>query len=257
MDRRRHKILQLINEQKFVSVSELSQLVGVSEVTIRKDLRSLDKQGLIKRAHGGANSLLDGVEPFHTRETMDLDEKTVIAKRALEFIDNGDSVLIDAGTTPLRVAESLLNYKVSVVTHSLPVALALTDSRVTVNLAGGVVFAENMCLVGPDTEAYLSRIRANKLILGASGMMRGSGPTTSSSLEAGVKKKMIEAAQTVILVMDHSKFSEVGLSVFASLEEIDVVVTSDLVPESVLQPIRESGVKVVTVPMSQPVEGSK
>lgn len=255
MNRRRHQILRLINEQKFVTVGDLSQSTGVSEVTIRKDLRSLDGEGLIMRIHGGASALTEGVEPFRKRETLDLDEKTLIARRTVDLIGEGESVLIDAGTTPLRVAEMVQNHKLSVVTHSLPVALALTESRATVNLVGGVLFPENLCIVGPETEAYLSRIRANKLILGASGIMPGRGPTTSSSLEAAVKERMIAAAKTVILVMDHSKFSEVGLSVFAHWTDIDVLVTSDAVPESELAPIRDQGVEILIVPFLQALEG--
>lgn len=246
MNKRKVQILQLINEHQFLSVTNLSECMGVSEVTIRKDLQALDQAGLIIRKHGGASALLQGVEPFATRQSIERDEKYWLAKCATDRTTGAESLLIDAGTTPLRVAELLKERKLTVVTNSLPVACELVDSPGTVHMTGGMIFGENMCLVGPEAEEYISKIRVDCLILGASGVKLDQGPMTSSSLEANVKRKMIEAAEEVILVMDHSKLTEGGLITFASFQDIDVLITSVKAPPAAVEQIRSHGVEVLT-----------
>ncbi|QSO51560.1 DeoR/GlpR transcriptional regulator [Alicyclobacillus curvatus] len=254
MSERLRRILQLIEQNKFVSVNDLSKSLQVSEVTIRKDLRTLEEQGLVSRTHGGASVRVSNFQPFMARQLLAHDEKWLLANVTAELVEEGDSVIIDAGTTPLQVAKLLLDRHLSVVTNSLPVSMELAHSSCTVTVTGGVVFPENVCLVGPEAEGYFERIRVNKLILGASGLVAERGPTTYSALEAAVKQRMVKAAQMVILVMDHSKLTNVGLSVFCEFSDIDTIVTSSLCPEHLLQEIRAHGVEVISVPIPKEIE---
>lgn len=248
MKKRWAEILRLVEEQRSLSVSELSERIGVSEVTIRKDLNELERKGLLVRTHGGASVISETTVPsFASREYIQENEKKSIALAASEIIDEGDSVLIDAGTTTLAVASLLKDKHISVVTNSIPVGMELSDFKGNVSLTSGEMLKESMALYGPDTENYLKKLQVNKLILGTSGVRLDAGLTTSSSVEAAVKKLMVQSAQKVIAVLDHSKFNKIKTFLFASFDEIDVIVTSNKVPKETIEAIENQGVKVITI----------
>ncbi|WP_050181313.1 DeoR/GlpR family DNA-binding transcription regulator [Domibacillus robiginosus] len=249
---RLNKILKIIHHFKTVSVNDLSSQLGVSEVTIRKDLGNLEKNGMIIRSHGIASTLSEGLVPsFFTRERIEMDEKHYISQAAAALIKDGESVLIDSGTTPLIVAKFLKDKKISVVTNSIPVSMELANFNGTIAVTGGVLLFSSMALCGPDTENYLDNIKVNKLILGASGIHLDSGPATSSSIEASVKQKMIKTAQEVILVLDHTKFSKISVSLISSFSDIDVIVTSSKAPKEAVEALKKQGVNVIVVDLDK------
>jgi DeoR/GlpR family transcriptional regulator of sugar metabolism len=246
---RTKEILRVIQKEKEVTVSRLSERFGVSEVTIRKDLFELEHQGLILRTHGGAMAITEKNAPhYFARIRIETEEKEKIAKAAAELIRDGDSVLVDAGSTALAVARLLKPKHISIVTNSIPVCAELHDFNGTLSMTSGEMLKGTLALTGPDTEAYLDKVQVDKLILGASGFRPDLGFTTSSAILAAVKKKMIRASQTVILVVDHTKFTSNKLAHFADFRDIDIVVTSRLIPEEALNVLREHNVQVVLTP---------
>ncbi|WP_248928920.1 DeoR/GlpR family DNA-binding transcription regulator [Paenibacillus hamazuiensis] len=245
MKERWTKIVSLVNGSKELSVIELSNSCGVSEVTIRKDLIELEKQGLLIRTHGGAVALTErNVPSYFARSQFETPEKQAIAKAAAELIEEGDSVIIDAGTTPLAVASYLKDKKISVVTNSLTVGMELSDSAGTISLTSGEIINGRLSLAGPDAEKYIESLRVNKAIIGASGFRADYGFTTSSTIEAAIKQKMVKAANQVIIVVDHTKFDKVKLANFIAFTNIYMVVTSTKAPKEALQALTDNGVKV-------------
>ncbi|MFC4601842.1 DeoR/GlpR family DNA-binding transcription regulator [Cohnella hongkongensis] len=248
MKERWSRILTAVNAAKEMTVADLSRRFSVSEVTIRKDLIELERQGLLLRRHGSAVALEQpAIPPFGIRSRLESDEKEAIARAAAELIHDGDSVLIDAGTTPMAVAVQLKPKKITVVTNSLAVGLELSDSPATVSLACGELIAGRNGVAGPDTEHYLERIRVNWAIIGASGFRPDQGFSTSSAIEAATKKKMIEAAHKVMLVVDHSKFARIKPALFAAFDRIDTVVTSVKTPPAVLRDLEARQIQVIAV----------
>ncbi|WP_050184442.1 DeoR/GlpR family DNA-binding transcription regulator [Domibacillus robiginosus] len=257
MQQRLQEILKLVQQAKTITVNELSSQLGVSEVTIRKDLNKLEENGLILRSHGVASSLSEGTVPsFFTREQIEMDEKHCIAQVAANLVKEGESVLIDSGTTPLAVAKFLRHKQISVVTNSIPVSMQLANFKGTLAVTGGVLLPTSMALCGPDTENYLDNIKVNKLFLGATGIRLEDGPTTSSSIEGSVKKKMVEAAQEVILVLDHTKFDKMSLSLITSFSNVDLIVTSNKAPERALKLLKQNGVKLLIIDIDKELEKS-
>lgn len=246
MKERAKEILQVVQKEREVTVNQLSERFGVSEVTIRKDLDELERQGLLLRTHGGAVAITEKNAPhYYARVHIETDEKEAIARTAAELIDDGDSVLIDAGSTALAVAK-LLKYKnISIVTNSLPVGIELYDFKGTVSMTSGELLKGALALTGPDTEHYLDKVQVDKLILGASGFRIDYGFTTSSTILAEVKKKMIKAAKTVILVADHTKFTSYKLALFAEFRDVDIVVTSAQIPEEALNVLHANNIQVI------------
>lgn len=248
MKERHAEILKLVHQSSFLTVNELSERIGVSEVTIRKDLNELEKQNLLVRTHGGASALNDlSVPSFSTREYIAEKEKKLIALAAAKLIEEGDSVLIDAGTTTLAVANYLKEKNISIITNSIPLAMNLTDFRGNVSITGGEMLKENMALYGPDTETYLKSIQVNKLIVGTSGVRLDAGLTTSSSVEMSVKKAMIRSAQKVIAVFDHTKFNKIKTYLFADFEDIDIIVTTNKIPDDTLKILQDKQIEVIMI----------
>lgn len=235
-----------VNAAKEMTVGDLSRRFSVSEVTIRKDLIELENQGLLLRRHGSAVALEQpAIPPFGIRSRLESEEKEAIARAAAALIDDGDSVLIDAGTTPLATALQLKAKKITVITNSLPVGMELADSPGTVSLACGELIAGRNGVAGPDTEQYLERIRVNWAIIGASGFRPDQGFSTSSAIEAATKKKMIEASSKVMLVVDHSKFDRIKPALFVGFDRIDTVVTSVKTAPSVLRDLESRRIRVI------------
>src|SRR5699024_3090057 len=245
MKKRWKEIVEKTNQAGSITVYSLSKEIGVSEVTIRKDLSELEKRNLLTRNHGGASSLQSIVPSFSHRELIEKKEKEKIALKVSKLIEDGDSVLIDAGTTPLAVAEKLKERKISIITNSIPVGIKLTNSNSNISFTGGEMSKENMGLYGPDAEDYLENLKVNKLILGASGLNLDEGLTTSSSLEMSMKKSMVKSAKTVIAVFDHSKFTKMKPFVFAGFNDIDVIVTTGKVPLEICKILKNRNIELI------------
>jgi DeoR family fructose operon transcriptional repressor len=250
-EERQRGILTYLNEQKRASVAELSERFGVSASTIRRDLQELEEAGMLKRTHGGAISLEHvAFEPtFQEKEDRFREEKRRIAVQAASMIREGETVLLDAGTTTLALARELVGFqRLTVVTNSVFVLRELSGvSAIELICVGGMVRGRTQSMVGPVAERMLETIRVDKAFIGTNGIDPDEGLTTPNLLEAQVKQAMIRAARHVILLSESEKAGNVTFARFAPVEAIDAWITDKGVPEAFVKRITEKGVRVITV----------
>lgn len=237
-------------------MAELSRELGVSAVTIRSDLEALEAQGLLKRNHGGAVStrVLRFHPDFLHKSSLHRREKEAIAARALELIEDGDRLLLDAGSTVLALARALQGRALTVVTHSLYLLNELINAPCIELIAvGGLLHPENLCFVGPLAEAFIEGLHVDTAFLGVNGVS-ARGLSVTSPLEAGIKRKMIQAARRVVVLADSSKFGVDSFIEVAPLEAVDQVVTDAAIPARHLNRLSRAGVEVL-VSAARDVEG--
>lgn len=228
MNKRQSELLQIIKDHGTISVNDLVPRFTVSPATLRKDLTFLQDMGLVVRSRGEVHiSEKSAITPFESRQNLNSEFKAAIARVAAQQIEEGDTIILDSGSTTAEIARLLVNRNnLSVITNSLPVALTLANTRVEVYLAGGVLLRQNISTQGPEAENYFNRIEVNKAFISASGVLRDVGLAASTPFEETVKRSMIHAAKTVYAVLDSTKFNRGSLNLFAGFEEIDTIITN-------------------------------
>jgi DeoR family fructose operon transcriptional repressor len=250
-EERKPKIVEYLQEHARASVQELSKVFQVSESTVRRDLQELEDANLLKRTHGGAVCLENvNFEPtFVEKEDKFRKEKESIAKKASEFIQDGDTLVIDSGTTTLYLAKEIRRFSnLKVVTNSIIVAQELQGiSGIEVIIIGGTLRQNTLAMVGPIAEQTLSMLRVDKAFIATNGLDLQVGLTTPNILEAATKTKMIDIAKQVFIVADHTKIGKVTFAKFADLARIDTCIVDDKVPEDVIRKMEDSGVCVHVV----------
>ena len=194
---RRKQISRIILETRAVTVLDLAQRFQVATETIRRDLKKLEAEGVLKRTHGGA--IIEestNVLPFAQRNQQNIEEKRQIAARAAQLVKDGQTLILDNGTTTMELARALVNKKdITVVTNSLVIARELAYAPgVTVEVVGGVLRKAELSLVGPTAKQFIERIRVDWTFLAAAGVTVDHGPAVSNNLEAEIKTLMAEAA---------------------------------------------------------------
>lgn len=248
---RRARIVEIIRKNGQVVVADLAALFRVSEETVRRDLRVLEKQGVLQRNYGGAILAEDspGVPPLEERQMVHRAEKERIGAAAVGLLGSARVVLLDAGSTTLQVARQLRDRRgLTVVTNDLGIADELRGAEgVDVLVTGGQLKRHSRSLVGPDTVAAIRRYHVDVAFLGTSGLTLGRGLTTSDVLEAEVKSAMIAAAGRVVVVSDSSKFGKNNLVAFARIADVHVLVTDAGIPPDAAEALRRAGVEVIVV----------
>ena len=253
--RRRESITQQLAQENVVRVTELSRQFGVSEVSIRRDLEHLERQGLLQRVHGGAVAVAVGHSARERASTpgTHLDEKRRIGTAAAALVRPGDRVLFDSGTTVLEVARSLSNDLVdagnlTAITSSLPIVQELGHRPgIHLILLGGIYLPEYRVVVGPQTVENLRGLHADKLFLGTDGLTLDHGLTTANVLEAEVDRAMVRAAAEIIVVADSSKIGGIGLTTILPLERVHKLITGQDAPADFVSALRAAGVDVILV----------
>lgn len=244
------EIMKIINRDRFVKVSQLSALFDVSEETIRRDLDKLEKEGLLRKLHGGAVPVdvtnVDNIKPIVERIQENIDAKKVIARLAYELIEDGDSLILDSGSTTLQLAKILDDKKVTVITNDISIAYELSlKDNVNLIVTGGNRSQKSFSITGPECERYLKSFNVNKLFLSTSGIKLKHGLTASNQMDAFLKRMMIDAADRVICLADNSKFGKVALITFASFSDIDLLVTDKALDNSYEKAFSDFGTKVI------------
>ena len=243
-------VVKDIKENFGVTVSSLAQKFAVSTNTIRRDLEKLVKQGTIKRIHGGALLVENGGNdlPFEQRKIELKEEKEAIGAAAAALVSDGDTIIIDAGTTCLMVAKHLKEHKnLTILTNSIAVSSELANNSANVvYLCGGMLRGETLSLIGTHAEEFFGSIHVNKLFLAVGGVSLENGILTNPNIqEVPVKKKMMKAASEIIVVADSYKFGQLALCPFADIRDVHKIVTDTRVLESYRYKIEELGPKVI------------
>ncbi|HKP53967.1 MAG TPA: DeoR/GlpR family DNA-binding transcription regulator [Chloroflexia bacterium] len=250
-ERRREQILSYLSAQERTSVGELSQALGVSEVTVRKDLDQLEAQGLLIRVRGGAVVSGRGrlERYFAAREQEHIEEKRRIAQAASALISSGQQIFLDASTTALQVARLIKDREdLIVVTNGLYTALELNFCEgITTIVVGGTMRRRSSSLVGSFNYSSLQRLRVDIGIFGARGVSARDGLMESDMEEAQLKQQMVSASGSVIGVIDGSKFGTTAFNVFALPNEIDRIITDESAPATIVTELHSLGIYVELV----------
>lgn len=247
--KRHAKILQLLRQDGFVSVGHLTETLKVSDMTIRRDLDELQEMGLLSRHHGGASLLREQGDtewPFMLRETEHSEEKKKIGKTAVSYVQDGDVLIVDAGSTTLQMINYLNQDRLTVVTNSMPHLSKLsTMKNIKMMAAGGMFHPDNQCFMGPVTINSINSINANVAFMAASGLSLSKGMTNRKFEEAEVKKAMIGAAEKIILLMDSSKLHSYTLATVGPIEMLDIFITDSGLSTDDKAALEAMGVEVV------------
>ena len=250
-EERRREILAALHRDGRVLVKDLARQFRISQITIRKDLEFLDGQGAIQRTHGGAlpvqaGALLDPT--LREKEKLHRRQKMQIAHAAVCLVEEGQSVLLDSGTTTTAIARALKDMKrLTVITNAINIAAELAGTHIEVILTGGTLRKNSFSLVGPIAEETLHRLNADLLFLGVDGFDVQYGLSTPNLLEAKVNRVMVEVAKRTVAVCDSSKFGRRSLSLIAAPSALHAVVTDRGVPKSDIRSLKKAGVEVTLV----------
>lgn len=245
---RQLRIRQMLESRDFIDLETLCRELDASESSVRRDLDILEDEKALRRVYGGAVPLQppgNGALDFAEQSVRLSDEKSRIAKVAAGLIEDGQTVILDGGSTVAAVARELTAKSLHIVTNSLPIAEGLESARnIELTLTGGYLDPRIRVMLGPFCEQMLSAIRADAVIMGI-GSISEAGFSNNNTLVVGSEKKMIEIADKVIIVADHSKFGRGGMFPVAPLNAADVVVSDrELAPEYV-DLLRRGGVEAL------------
>lgn len=247
---RQQHILAHLDRNGRASVFELSQMFGVSEVTIRADLQTLAAQNLIVRTHGGAVlAPRDPVLSLTLRSQQQVAEKQRIGAAAAELVEGGDAVFLDASSTSLTLAHALRNRRdLTILTHSLVVAQSMLEAPgVTVVMTGGTVQRETVSLMGTEGLAILRKYNLKTGFFGAHGLSFPEGLTDVSAGEAEVKRQVVAMCRQVVALIDATKWGRVGPASFARPEDLTIIVTDAQAPARLIEQAQHLGTRVIQV----------
>lgn len=247
MNKRQIQITELLHRDGSVRVKELSEIFNVSQETIRRDLALLEKNGFLKRIHGGAvlKERKQRLEiPVLFRAQKNIEEKKMIGKKAASFINDGDIIAIDASTTGLELTKHIKNKNITVITNSIPVSLELLScENITVILIGGYLSKESVSLVGNFSESVLKDYHVDKFFFSCNGINLERGISEIHEEQALVKRVLISISDQLILIADHSKFGVKSLFRLCNITDIDCLITDNKVALEEIREINKMGIE--------------
>lgn len=257
-ERQRHSaILRAVSERDLVTVAEFVDLLGASPATVRRDLNQLDASGQLRKVRGGAEALEPFQEPrldangFHDSEPRHAERKRAIACKAAELIADGESIIVNGGTTTYRMCDHLAGRGLQVLTNSFAMAnrlMALGGNRVI--LPGGEIYADpQLILSAYEHDTTIDHFYASKLFMGAYAV-RAHGLIETDPLLVKGEQKLIRQTEELIVLVDSSKFQPRGSLIFCPLERVDRLITDDGAPEEALDMLDRAGVDVIIAPTS-------
>ena len=243
---RRGLILEKLQDEKRVVVSELSELFEVSEETIRRDLDKLDKEGLASKSYGGAvlveNNNTD--MPFNVRKKRNMQGKRIMAEIISKLIDDGDHIIVDPSTTAVSIVKALRDKKrLTIVTNSIEVLVELADaSGWDVISTGGTLRENYLALVGPRALEGINSFNADRVILSCKGIDMEKGITDANEMFSQVKRAMLHSAKQKILAVDSTKFEQVAFSQICEVTDLDMVVTDIRPSDAWMEYFKDKGI---------------
>ncbi len=253
VEERRRLIVDLVEQQGRATVEELATRFGTSTVTIRADLDALARSSAIARSHGGALPVAPATNdtPLNIKETRWHAQKLRIGQAAAKMIQDGETIILDSGSTTVEIARQIRQMKfesLTVITNALNIAMELTGMpQIRVMMLGGLLRQTSYSLVGPDAEQALAKLSADRLFLGVDGLDPEVGVTTPDPLEAALNALMIRVSRQTIAVLDASKLGQRSLSVITPVKSLDMVISDSSAPAETVKALRDAGVQVVLV----------
>ncbi|MCL5986797.1 MAG: DeoR/GlpR family DNA-binding transcription regulator [Actinobacteria bacterium] len=252
---RRERIIELLDTKGTITIEELEKEFGVSDMTIYRDLQKLEKEGYLRKMIGGAIRNYDynvGVESSYTRRLkLNWEEKQAIARKTLEYIENGDSILLDGSTTTFALAreirKSQLTNLIVITTHLNSQLELLKNEKIKVISTGGELSPSTISMVGPITERYLERINVDKMFMSVKGVSLDGDLLEADIYMARVKELFIQCSNECTLLADHSKFGKNALNKIASVKSMKRIISSKLIPQIYLDQLLASSVELQLV----------
>jgi DeoR family transcriptional regulator, aga operon transcriptional repressor len=251
-EQRRRRILDLIEQRGQITVRDLVEKFSISAVTARADLDALASEGMAVRSHGGAVRRVEASQdyPLRLKTTLHHAEKARIGKAAAELIQNGETVILDSGTTTAEIARHLKMRRlqsVTVITHALNIASELVDSStLSVIMIGGLLRPVSGSFVGPQAETMLKEFHADRLFLAVDGFDLELGPSTPDLLEAQLNTVMMRVSKEVNVVADFSKLGRRSLSRIGPLSGVHRLITDSRAPAEFIEALHKSKIDVIT-----------
>jgi DeoR/GlpR family transcriptional regulator of sugar metabolism len=246
-EERRNRVLEMVRTRGFAALPDLAGELKVSESTVRRDLDYLEEAGVARRTHGGV--FYTGPSPksphFDLRQSVEWDRKREIAARAAQLIEDGDTVLLDGGSTTYELARALVGRPLQVVTNSLPVAMLFSGSdTVDLVLVGGYVHSRTGVSLGPYANEMLADLNVRRAVLSVAGINER-GYYNSNLLLVETERAMMRAADEVIVVADSTKFGRTCLAHLCDLGEVDTLVTDGEIAPGWQRAVTEAGISLV------------
>lgn len=242
------RIYAILQQEKKVVVNDLAEKFGVTKMTIRRDLSVFEKQGIVKTSYGGAY-LTSGasVEPsFQLKSVQMVDDKHLIGQKAAARVEDGDTIIIDCGTTALAFAQCLFDKKIMVVTNSVPVVNVLKGrSNIKLIVAPGEYEDDTQGMVSFSTAEFFSTLHADKVFLSTQGVNEQGELTVPKMTDAHVKRALARAGRQKILLVDKSKFSQTFLAGHGHLGDFDVIISQSGIPTDVLSLLRDHPAELI------------
>jgi len=250
---RHRRIIEIVMEKGGIEINDICDLFSVSEMTARRDLNELDRQGFLRRVHGGAVTNLGRSyePPFSTRSVKNLDVKIAIGKAAAEMIYDGDSIALDVGTTTLQIVKGLKGKRnLTIVTSCLQIANAIVDTLALevdarLIITGGIVRPRELSMIGNYAQNVYKDLHVDKAFIGIGGLSLEEGLTEYNLEDTQIKRIMLKNAREKIVVVDSEKF---GVTTFASvgkIQDIDKIITDENAPLDMVEEIRRMGIEMI------------
>ncbi|MSR31589.1 MAG: DeoR/GlpR transcriptional regulator [Gemmataceae bacterium] len=257
VEERRQRVLDLVSSKGFASLADLANQIQVSESTVRRDLEFWHQQGQLRRTHGGAIFVGDGgsFPSFEERTDSQLNEKQAVARAAAGRVRDGETILLDGGTTTLEVARLLLGRSLQVVTNSLPIAVLLAGSRETdLVLLGGYIYPKTGVALGPFTIRMMQDLHVHQTLLSVSGLTER-GLFNSNLLLVETERQMMRCADEVVLLADHTKIGKPALAFLCEWSEVDLLVIDKHLPEAKKSLLAQTGVRTLVAGQEEEFDG--
>ncbi|NPV77382.1 MAG: DeoR/GlpR transcriptional regulator [Anaerolineae bacterium] len=254
---RQEKILSELWVKNYVTIDRLAFDLGVSDITIRRDLDELNKKGKLQRIWGGASlpNLKGSEPPVLQRQLEQVEEKSAIAKKALEYINDGEVIGLESGSTTLKLAEKIAGSRtwknLQVITNSFPIFEKLFKVEgVFMIFIGGIVDANEMCTAGSLSVDNLKSLRIDKFFCGCRGIDAKFGRSSDkhAAFEINTIQTFSDASAQIFVLADHTKFNTTFMFQLLPISKIDVVITSDLVPPNIIMEFTREGVEIIQAP---------
>jgi DeoR/GlpR family transcriptional regulator of sugar metabolism len=255
---RRSQVLELLERDSVLSIRRLSEELAVSPLTIRRDLDALQQEGIVERLHGGVRLLKPAVRgvdkreiSFYLRRGVAVNEKRAIARAALAFLEPDEVIFLDASTTALYLIQLIPeDLALTIVTHSAVLPIELVGRpNLQVICTGGVLHSPSLCYLGAEAESRVRQLSAHRALFGLKGLTLSEGCTDANLLEIQLKSLMAQRAQELIILADHTKLGNIALSCFASLDQVNTLITDEGADLTIVHAILERGVQVVLAPL--------
>lgn len=249
---RQDKILAHLKDSGFARLHELAETLEASESTIRRDLIALEQDGVVQRTHGGVIFSQKTGPHFSSGHPTPEPAKIAIARTASKLIEDGDTILLDGGSTTLEIAKLLVGRRIQIITNSIPIAnLFTSDDAADVVMLGGFIYARSAVALGPLTVAMLENLNCQRVFLSAAGINE-SGLFNSNLLLVETEQAMMRCADCVTVVADSAKFGRKGMTQLCKLNDINEIIVDNRLPAPWKKNLKANGIKVLTASVPQP-----